>query len=624
MLPQSSARLTAPAASNRVLIGRMLALAWRYRGQCISVIVQQLILVALSLGGLGLTGLGIDVIRRAADPQAAVPRWPWGSDIPAAWPPLGLVAGIALAIVLLALVQSSLRYHTTLVVARLSQRIVVELRSDVYDKLQRLSFRFFDANQSSSIINRVAGDVQALRMFVDGVIIEVVTVVLSLVVYLAYMLSIHVGLTLASLATTPLLWICAVLFSRAVKPAYRHNRLLSDQMILTLCENTQGAAVVKGFARQQEEIEKFRAANRAVQDHKRTIFHKISLFQPGMGLLTYLNLAILLAYGGYLVVHGELRLGEGLFVFANLLGEFANQIGQITNITNSIQTSLAGAERVFEVLDAPVEVASPRVPVRPQHRRGSVAFSGVSFGYLPDRPVLGGIGFAVRPGQCVAIVGATGAGKSSLLQLIPRFYDPTAGRVLVDGVDVRQMELDDLRSRIGMVFQQSFLFSNTIAANIAFGNPAATPAAIRRAARLAAADEFIRQLPDGYDTMVGEFGSNLSGGQRQRLALARALLLDPPILLLDDPTSAVDPQTEHEILSAVDEATRGRTTFVVAHRLSTLARADWIVVLEAGRIVEMGTHAELVARPGHYRRAAQVQLAAGDDDACLSGWKGAA
>jgi ABC-type multidrug transport system fused ATPase/permease subunit len=615
---ESTARLVAQDASNSVLIGRMLALAWRWRGACVRVVIQQLLLVALSLGGLGLTGLGIDVIRRAAAPETAAPRWPWGSEIPANWPAALLVAGIALAIVLLALLQSTLRYHTSLIVARLSQQIVVGLRSDIYDKLQHLSFRFFDANETSSIINRVAGDVQAMRLFVDGVIIEVLTVVLSLAVYLSYMLSIHVGLTLATLATTPLLWVCAVWFSRVVKPAYRHNRHLSDRMILTLCENTQGVQVIKGFARQQEEIDKFGAANRAVQDHKRTIFHRISLFQPGMGMLTHVNLAVLLGYGGYLVIQGELRLGEGLFVFANLLQEFANQIGQITNIANSIQASLTGAQRVFEVLDAPAEVVSPQEPVRPRTRRGAVALEQLSFGYLPERPVLEQIDFAVRPGQCVAIVGATGAGKSTLLELIPRFYDPSAGRVVVDGVDVRQMDLRDLRSRIGMVFQQNFLFSNSVAANIAFGNPQATPAAIREAARLAAADEFICQLPKGYETLVGEFGSNLSGGQRQRLALARALLMKPAILLLDDATSAVDPETEHEILSAIAQAMEGRTTFVVAHRLSTLARADWVVVLEHGRVVEMGTHAELLARAGHYRRAAHVQLATGDDDYCLS------
>jgi ATP-binding cassette, subfamily B, bacterial len=616
-LSQTSAQLAESDSSNARLIRRLLGLAWRYRLDCIRVVVQQVLLVAMGLVGLGLAGLGIDVIRHAVDPAAAPPRWPWLVDVPAHWPPLAVVAGIAAGIVLVAFIQSSLRYRTALVVARLSQQIVVQLRSDVYDKLQRLSFRFFDANASGSIINRVAGDVQAMRMFVDGVILEVLTVFLSLVVYLSYMLSIHPGLTLASLATTPFLWISAVTFSRLVKPAYRHNRDLSDRMILTLSENVQGVQVVKGFGREPAEIEKFAAANGAVQNHKRTIFLKISLFQPGMGFLTQINIAVLLGYGGYLVVQGELRLGEGLFVFANLLQEFANQVGQITNIANSIQASLTGAQRVFEVLDAPAEVASPAVAVRPTNRRGSVRFDGVSFGYQSGESILDNIDLAVRPGECVAIVGATGAGKSTLLSLVPRFYDVTGGSISIDGVDVRTMDLDDLRRRIGLVFQDNFLFSNTIAANIAFGNPSASHDDIERAARIAAAHEFVQELPDRYETIVGEHGSNLSGGQRQRLALARALLLDPAILILDDPTSAIDPQTEHEILEAVESAMRGRTTFVVAHRLSTLRRADRIVVLEAGRIAESGTHDELMVRGGHYRRAARLQLAAAADERLL-------
>jgi ATP-binding cassette subfamily B protein len=448
-----------------------------------------------------------------------------------------------------------------------------------------------------------------VRKFVDGVIVKVLTVLLTLAVYLTYMLKVHVPLTLACLVTTPLLWCGAVLFSRLVQPAYRRSSELVDRVISTLVENVQGIQVVKGFAREREEIAKFRAANERVRDQKFAIFRTISAYQPVMGLITQLNMIVLLGYGGYLVVRGTLQLGAGLFVFASLLHEFANQVGQITNIANTIQSSLTGAQRVFEVLDAEVSISSPPGAMRLDRAQGAVRFDRVSFEYEPGKPVLGDVSFELRPGECVGIVGETGAGKSTLLGLLARFYDVSSGSVMVDGVDVRRFELDDLRGNIGIIFQESFLFSNTVAANIAFGDPDATREEIERAARIAAAHEFIEQLPQGYETLVGEYGCNLSGGQRQRLAIARAVLLDPPILLLDDATASVDPETEREIQQAMQRAMAGRTTFVVSSRLSTLRRTDRILVLEGGRVVQSGTHAELMRARGYYRRLANIQFA---------------
>jgi ATP-binding cassette subfamily B protein len=592
--------------SNWTLIGRLLGLAWQYRLGCIHVVSEQALLVVLALAQLGLTGLGIDVIRLHVLPGSSPVRWPFGWT-PSGWSPLGQVALIAGTIFGLALVHAALRFRAAVTVSNLVLRIVVRLRTQVYDKLQRLSFRFFDANQSGSIINRVAGDVQAVRLFIDGVIIQVLTVALSLAVYLAYMLSVHVPLTFACLATTPLLWWAAVRFSRTVRPAYLRSSDLIDRLVLVLSESIQGVPVIKGFGRERLEIERFTTANRDTRDQKHWIFHRISVFQPVMGLLTQLNMVVLLAYGGWLVIHGQIALGGGLFVFANLLHQFANQISQVTNIANSIQTSLTGAERVFEILDAPLEVENPLQPRHPAKSHGAVRFENVSFGYRPDSAVIGEISLDVRPGQCVAVVGATGAGKTTLLSLIPRFYDATAGRVLVDGIDVRQWDLDRLRRNVGLVFQESFLFSNTVASNIAFGQPNATGEQIERAARIAAADEFILDLPEGYETVIGEHGCNLSGGQRQRLAIARAILLEPPILILDDALASIDPGTEHEILAAMEAAMRGRTTFVIAHRLSTLRRADMVIVLDHGRIVQRGTHQQLLHGEGHYLASARLQ-----------------
>jgi ATP-binding cassette subfamily B protein len=585
----------------------MIGLSWRYRRPCLAVLTVQVLLLAISLSGLGLTGLAIDLLRHQLDPANAPPHWPLGFAPPSTWSTMASISLIAGAIVVLALINTLLRYLSAVAVAELTQRVIVHLRAAVYDKLQRLSFRFFDSNDSSSIINRVAIDVPTIPMFIEGVILRIIIVVLSLGVYLIYMLSVHAPLTLACLAVTPLLWYGAVVFSRTVQPAYTRNAKLMDQMVLTFKENVQGIHVVKGFAREEEQIAKFAQANQKILEQKQRIFWTLSIFQPAMGFLTQLNTLVLLGYGGYLVVRGELLLGSGLYVFACLLQEFANQVGQITNITNSIQSSLAGAQRVFEVLDAPVEMVSPPEAIRLPKARGAIRFESVSFSYLPDAPVLEDLSFDVRPGECVAIVGATGSGKSTLLSLIPRFYDATRGRVTIDGIDVRRLDLDDLRRNIGIVFQESFLFTDTVGANIAFGRPEATDDLIDQAAQTAAASQFIRELPEGYETLVIEQGSNLSGGQRQRLAIARALLLNPPILILDDATAAVDSRTELEIQRAISSAMRGRTTVLVANRLSTLRRADKIIVLDKGRIAAMGTHEQLLERSEQYRNLALLQ-----------------
>jgi ATP-binding cassette subfamily B protein len=598
--------------SNWKLILRLFGLAWRYRLHCLGVLGIQLVLLTMGMLGLSMTGVGIDYIRHTIE-HAPLSANRFHLTFPDSWPwinVLGLLAGLILA---LAICRAVLNYvYAVSVNILVQQKLVVDLRSEVYDKLQRLSFRFFDANTTGSIITRVTSDVQAVRSFVDQVLIQSLIMVISLTVYVIYMASLSPGLTAACLGTTPFLWIMAARFSRRIQPEYAKNRMLVERMVQYLTESIQGIAVTKGFGREAEDRARFDGANRAVFEQQRNIFWQVSLFSPVVGFLTRVNTIVLLGYGGWLVAHNQLPLGSGLVVFAGLLDQFSGQVNNVATIVNSVQQSLIGARRVFEILDAPIEVKSAPGAIRSARLEGAVRLDDVSFGYdQACEPLLRHINLDVKPGECVAILGATGAGKSILMGLIPRFYDATGGRVLVDGIDVRNRHLDDLRRNIGLVFQESFLFSNTVAANIAFGHPGATAAQIEKAARIAAAHDFIMGLPRGYDTVLGESGNSLSGGQRQRLAIARAVLLEPAILLLDDPTAAIDSETEHEIFEALDRAISGRTTFVVAHRLSTLRRANYVIVMENGEIVQRGTHEELMRVTGPYLHVANLQLVDG-------------
>jgi len=571
--------------------------------------VLSLVLLLLGIAGLQLLGLVIDVIRHALTPTLPPPMYPLGWHPPAAWSALHIVTVLALAIVVQALIRAVLTYAYNMVTARLTQgEIVPALRAELYAKLQRLSFRFFDIHGSNSIFNRVTGDVQNTRLFVDGVLLQGLNMILTLATYAFFMWRIHPALTLACLCVSLPLWGLAQYYSARLRPGYLRNRELTDEMVLLFSESVRGMQTVKGFAAEDYQVRRFEAANDNVSSQQRRIFWDLSIFTPGTQMLSQLSLVILFAYGGWLYVQGQIALGSGLVVFAGLLQQFTGQVANISTIANSVQQSLAAARRVYEVLDTPLDVHSRPNAVKPGRLTGHITFEKVTFSYGADKPVLTDITFTAKPGQIVGIFGMTGTGKSTLLGLIPRFYDPQSGRILADGKDLRDLDLDAFRRQIGIVYQESFLFSNTVAANIAFGHPHATMEQIERAAKIAAAHDFIIALPHGYETVLGESGLDISGGQRQRLALARALLLQPPILILDDPTASVDARTENEIISALREAMTGRTTFVVSSRLSLLRRADVVLVLDNGRLIQSGTHDELVHLPGPYHETALLQM----------------
>ncbi len=594
--------------SNGAVVWRLLKLAWRYRWSCVLLLVMQFLLMASSVLIVQFGGLGIDLIRFHAGQITERPVVLFDRSLPDTWTPMMQVALAAGGIALSALVRTLLNWSYALVSGNLiHRRIVVDLRGEVYAKLQRLSLRFYDQQATGSIINRVTGDVQATRTFIDGVLIQLSVLAMSLVVYLTFLLRIDVTLTLLCLATTPVIWWLSLHFARTVRPMYDATRKLADDMVLCVAESADGVLVVKSLGRQSAEIAKFDVANDRLRDQQREVFAKISRFGPRVQLLTQVNLVILLMYGGHLVATDRLPLGTGMIVFAGLLQQFSNQVANLSGLAGTIQQSLTGARRVFEVLDAAEEVRQPTNPWFPRTIRGDVHIDGVWFEYKDQTPILRDINLHIRAGERVGILGGVGQGKSTLLSLLPRFYDPQCGIISIDGVNVRQWDLKSLRRGVGLVLQEPLLLSNTIAANIAFGRPDATPEQVRLAARLASAHEFIEASTNGYETVLGEFGMSLSGGQRQRIALARALLTDPAILLLDDPVSAIDPETEHEILDAVDHATRGRTTLIVASRLSTLRHCDRVIVLDGGEVVQSGTHAELATEPGLYADIAATQ-----------------
>ncbi|MGA2177779.1 MAG: ABC transporter ATP-binding protein [Verrucomicrobiota bacterium] len=591
------------------LVRRLTALAWQYRADFLLSLGLSVVLLVLGLIGLQLLGVVIDVIRHALDASQRAPQYPFGWRPPAGWPPLQIVTVLSLAIVAQALLRAGLTFAFNLTTARLTQgEIVPDLRDRLYARLQRLSFRFFDVHGSSSIFNRVTGDVQNTRLFVDGVLLQGLNMILTLGAYGIFMWRIHPALTLACLSVAVPLWGVTHYFSGRLRPAYLRNRELSDNLVQLFTESVRGMQTIKGFAAEPHQIRRFADANGMVSTQQRRIFRDLSVFTFSTQLLSQLSLVVLFSYGGWLYVQGQIPLGAGLVVFAGLLQQFNGQVANITNIANSVQQSLAAARRVFEVLDMPLGVESKPGAIVPKSLTGRIVFENVTFGYNAAEPVLRDVSFEAQPGQVIGIFGMTGAGKSSLLGLIPRFYDPQRGRILADGLDLRDLDLDAYRRQIGIVYQESFLFSNTVSANIAFGSPHATREQIERAARTACAHDFITALPFGYATVLGESGVDLSGGQRQRLSLARALLPAPPVLILDDPTASVDARTENEILAALRAAMAGRTAFVVSSRLNLLRRADVILVLDDGRLVQTGTHEQLAHCPGPYHETALLQL----------------
>jgi ABC-type multidrug transport system fused ATPase/permease subunit len=514
-----------------------------------------------------------------------------------------LLLGLALSSAVLSLFQ---RYLSQWV----ASHIGYDLRNRLYDHMQYMPFSFHDHAQTGQLISRCIEDVRAIQDFLGGSLIDLTQLVILAVGIIAIMLADNWRLTLIALIPiVPLMWVAADFGRRLGRLFYAVDTALGA-LSARLQENVSGAQVVRAFAREPYETRRFDEMNRTYFDARVKVVSSFGTVMPTTTLLVTISTILILWFGGQLVMNGSMSVGE-IVAFNAYLLLLATPVQQLTPVVNAAGEASAGAQRAWEILDHVPEIQSaPDAPVLPT-LTGQVEFRDVSLRYQDEqKESLADVSVRVRENQIVALIGATGSGKTSFINLIPRFYDVSAGAVLVDGYDVRNVDLASLRRQIGIVLQTSLLFSDTISANIAYGRPDAGQEEVIAAARAAQAHEFITGFPEGYDTVVGERGVTLSGGQRQRVAIARALLMDPRILILDDSLSSVDTQTEKLIQEALDKLMEGRTTFVIAHRLSTVRRADLILVLDKGRIVQRGRHAQLLAEGGLYKEIHDLQLQA--------------
>lgn len=513
----------------------------------------------------------------------------------------GLLAWVVLAGLAIFVINSAVDAVLSMQWTRVGRRMVYDLARDLFARVQRRSLRTHAAHSIGDSMSRIGGDAWSVHAVVDTLLFAPGHALFTTVTMIIVMLQLDAGLTLLSLTVAPLMTAAAWLFGRPLRNAAHDRREVESLIQAHVHQTLTGVSVVQAFGREDEAERRFRElADEAIRAQRRGAFVG-SAYGLGSGLITTVATAIVMWAAAMRVLDGRLTLGTTL-VFLAYLATLQWQLSAFAAMYGALQTAGAGTDRVMDVLAADHQVSERRGAIALPPVRGDVTFERVSFSYLPGQPVLSEITLTAHAGQTVAIVGPTGAGKSTLVGLIPRLFDPDEGRVLIDGHDVRDVTLDTLRRQVAVVLQEPFLFPMTIADNIALGRDAATRREIESAARAANAHDFITALPDGYDSVIGERGATLSGGERQRIAIARAFLRNAPILILDEPTSSLDAETELAIVEALARLTRGRTTFIVAHRLSTIRNAGTIVFLEHGRIAEHGTHAQLMARNGRYRQ----------------------
>jgi ATP-binding cassette, subfamily B, bacterial len=528
---------------------------------------------------------------------------PFQSGQPIDW---GLVGWLLFGLFASAAVAWSLGWAKTYVLALVSERIGADLRTATYDHLLKLSLEYFGRRRTGDLMARIGSETDRINVFLSLHLLEFATDVLMIAMTAVILFTINPALALATLIPLPfIVWLVHVVRDRLRTGFERIDRVWSE-VTNVLADTIPGIRVVKAFAQEDRESERFREANRYNLEVNDRLNRLWSLFSPTVTLLTEIGLLVIWGFGIWLIAQGSVTVGV-LTAFLTYIGRFYTRLDSMSRIVSVTQKAAAGAKRIFDILDQVSSVPEPARPVALPKIEGALSLRNIGFRYA-NRVVIRKLNLEIMPGEMIGLVGHSGSGKSTLVNLICRFYDVADGAILVDGVDIRSVKISDYRKNIGLVLQEPFLFFGTIAENIAYGRPNASRAEIVAAARAAHAHEFILRLPLGYDSLVGERGQGLSGGERQRISIARALLINPRILIMDEATSSVDTETEKEIQKALDNLVEGRTTIAIAHRLSTLRKANRLVVMDQGEIVEIGSHDELMAAKGAYYRLYQAQI----------------